>query len=128
MKEDFFEMLAKNSKVSSRINCTVTTDFEICDTVQQIIKRSRFALGDECCNLMENSYRGLSHLMQLIMLHRITSFIIYGNYSSTGVKHVDDLIEAIIKAIPKAVIECAEIKRSKALAQKQLISENELIN
>ena len=128
MKKDFSEMLEESSKVSSRINCTVTTDFEICDTVQQMIKRSRLALGDECCNLMEDSYRGLSHLMQLIMLHRITSFIIFGCYSSTGVKHVDDLIEAIIKAIPKEVIECAKIKRTKALAPKQLISENELIN
>ena len=93
---------------SSDIECTTAADFEICDTALELIKRLRNSLGNDCCNFMEESYRGFSHKMQLVMCYRIYHYLGYGTYTSTGVKHVDELIEKIIQKMPKQVIDISE--------------------
>ena len=43
------------------------------------------------------------------MCYRICHFLMYGTYTSTGVKHVDELIEKIIQKMPIQIIDMAEI-------------------
>lgn len=104
-KEENFKCFNENSD----IECTTAADFEICDTALEFIKSLRKILGYDCCNFIEESYRGLSHKMQLVMCYRIYHFLMYGTYTSTGVKHVDELIEKIIQKMPIQIIDMAEI-------------------
>lgn len=96
---------------SSDIEYTTAADFEICDTALEFIKRITKILGDDCYNFIEESYRGLSHKMQLVMCYRIYHYLGYGTYTSTGVKHVDELIEKIIQKMPRQIIDIAEVLR-----------------
>ena len=96
---------------SSSIDHLSATDFEICQTVQNFIKHVEPLLGEECSIFMESSYRGLSHKMQLVMTHRLITYLQYGDRLTTGVNHVDELIEKIVQKIPSEIKALTEVYR-----------------
>jgi hypothetical protein len=93
---------------SSDVEYTTAADFEICDVALEFCKRLRDSLGNDCCNFMEESFRGFSNKMQYVMIHKIYHYLMFGTYTSTGVNHADELIEKIIQKMPKHVIDVAE--------------------
>ena len=120
MKTEDFKKPTEIGDDYSSIELLTAEDYEICESVQWFIKSSKSVLGEKCVIIMENSYRGLSHKMQLVLTHRLISYFCYGSYSSTGVQHADDLIEKIIGSIPKDVCDCFEELRPKYIAKKRL--------
>lgn len=108
---------------------TIAADFEICEDVQEFIKRWKSIIGEECCNFMEDSYRGLSPQMQLVMCHRFMTYLLHGDYSSTGVKHTDTLLGEIIEKLPKDFSDYLETQRPKHMARKMgIIMDYDVLN
>ena len=66
MKKLFFRMPTEFGNECSKIEFMTAADYEICETVEEFIKRGTSVLGDECCSVMEAAHRGLSHKMQLV--------------------------------------------------------------
>ena len=120
MKEEIFKKPTEIGDSNSRIEFLTAEDYEICESVQDFIKSSKSVLGEEFGIIMENSHRGLSHKMQLVLTHRLISYLCYGSYSSTGVEHADDLIEKNIGSIPKDVCYCLEKLHPEYIAKKSL--------
>lgn len=83
------------------IECTSAADFELSEGAMEFIRKWRSTLGEEYCQFIEDSYRGLSEKMQLVITHRFMSYQLYGDYETTGVKHADELLEKIIEKLPK---------------------------
>lgn len=108
MKKLFFRMPTEFGNECSKIEFMTAADYEICETVEEFIKRGTSVLGDECCSVMETAHRGLSHKMQLVLTHRLMNYLVYGRRSSTGVQHADELLEKIIESIPKDICDCLE--------------------
>ena len=105
---------------SSSIEFMTAADYEICATVEMFIKDSTPILGKECCSIMEAAHRGLSHKMQLVLTHRLVNYLVYGSHLSTGVKHVDELLERIINSIPDDTCDCLKTRWPEFLAKKDI--------
>ena len=125
MKTTNFEMPIGFGDECSSIEFMTAADYEICETVEKFIKSSSSVLGDECCSIMEAAHRGLSHKMQLVLTHRLMNYLVYGSYSSTGVPHVDELLEKIIKNIPDDTCDCLKTIWPKFLAKKDIRNRKE---
>ena len=94
------------------IESTTAEDFEICELAQEIVESARLSAGVEWCKYMENeALRGLSHKMQLVLLHRIGQLFKHGTYTTTGVKHVDSLIEESFQKLSEDIKEYIDILR-----------------
>jgi hypothetical protein len=110
MKEEVLNKPVENVDDSFKLEFTTAADFEICESAQEFIKQSKHALGVECGCILEESYRGLSHKMQLVLTHRFMHYLLYNDILSTGVKHADKLLEEIIAKIPKEIKYAVEMQ------------------